>query len=183
MFSSTTLQPHRLVSGGGAVYRSGRRRRAASAAWAEMVGLVHAHGSPPSLATHTQVLHRAPPRPAVPPAERQIEGLLTYVYHLFPNVVVTVLSRHTNLIVLEPLAPDRTRLVRYVLTNDSGEEALREARRDQGFVGGTGTAEDREVVTAIQRSIGSGANDAFTFGEFESAIIHFHRTLTALVDA
>jgi phenylpropionate dioxygenase-like ring-hydroxylating dioxygenase large terminal subunit len=120
---------------------------------------------------------------AVPPAERRIEGLLTYVYHLFPNVVVTVLSRHTNLIVLEPLAPDRTRMVRYVLTNDSGEEALREARRDQEFVGGTGTTEDREVVTAIQRSIGSGANDAFTFGEFESAISHFHRTLTALVDA
>ena len=119
---------------------------------------------------------------AVPPAERRVEGLLTYVYHLFPNVVVTVLSRHTNLIVLEPLAPDRTRMVRYVLTNGSGKEALREARRDQEFVGSAGTAEDREVVTAIQRSIGSRANDAFTFGEFESAIVHFHRTLSAPVD-
>jgi phenylpropionate dioxygenase-like ring-hydroxylating dioxygenase large terminal subunit len=118
----------------------------------------------------------------VPPAERRVEGLLTYVYHLFPNVVVTVLSRHTNLIVLEPLATDRTRMIRYTLTNGSGEEALREAKRDQDFVGSTGMAEDREVVTAIQRSIGSGANTALTFGELESAIVHFHRNLTALVD-
>jgi len=41
----------------------------------------------------------------VPPAERRVEGLLTYVYHLFPNVLVTVLSRHTNVVVLEPLMP------------------------------------------------------------------------------
>ena len=118
----------------------------------------------------------------VPAAERRVEGLLTYVYQLFPNVVVTVLSRHTSLIVLEPLAPDRTRMIRYTLTNGSGEEALREAKRDQDFVGTTGAVEDREVVTAIQRSIGSGANEAFTFGAFESAIVHFHRSLTALVE-
>jgi hypothetical protein len=35
------------------------------------------------------------------------------------------------------------------------------------------------VVEAIQRGLASGANDAFTFGKFESAIVHFHRTLTA----
>jgi nitrite reductase/ring-hydroxylating ferredoxin subunit len=33
-----------------------------------------------------------------------VEGLLTYVYHLFPNVLITVLSRHTNVVILEPLA-------------------------------------------------------------------------------
>jgi hypothetical protein len=44
----------------------------------------------------------------VPPAERRVEGLLTYVYHLFPNVLITVLSRHTNVVILEPLAVDRT---------------------------------------------------------------------------
>ena len=120
---------------------------------------------------------------AMPVAERRVEGLLTYVYHLFPNVVVTVLSRHTNLIVLEPLAPDRTRMIRYTLTNDSGEEALSEAKRDRDFVGNTGLMEDREVVTAIQRGIGSGANAAFTFGQFESAIVHFHRTLSVLLAA
>jgi phenylpropionate dioxygenase-like ring-hydroxylating dioxygenase large terminal subunit len=118
----------------------------------------------------------------VPGAERRVEGLLGYVYHLFPNVVVAMMSRHTSFIVFEPLAPDRTRMIRYLLTNARGEEALHEAKRDHDFFA-AGTAEDRDVVTAIQRSICSGANDVFNFGEFESAISHFHRTLQMLVEA
>ena len=116
---------------------------------------------------------------AVPAAGRKVDGLLTYVYHLFPNVLVIKLSRHTNVIVLEPLAADRTRQVTYVLANDPGEEALAEARRDRDFVGNTGALEDLAVVSSIQKSIGSGANDAFTFGKFEGCIVHFHRELAA----
>ena len=117
----------------------------------------------------------------VPPAERRVEGLLTYVYHLFPNVLLTVLSRHTNVVILEPLGVDRTRQFTYTLTNGGGDdpEALAEARRDAEFVGNTGALEDRAVVHAIQRGLASGANEAFTFGRYESAIAHFHQTLTA----
>ena len=117
----------------------------------------------------------------VPPAKRRVEGLLTYVYHLFPNVLVTVLSRHTNVVILEPLGVDRTRQFTYTLTNGGGDDpaALAEARRDADFVGNTGALEDRTVVHAIQRGLASGANEAFTFGRYESAIAHFHRTLTA----
>jgi phenylpropionate dioxygenase-like ring-hydroxylating dioxygenase large terminal subunit len=115
----------------------------------------------------------------VVPAERRVEGKLTYVYQLFPNVVITVLSRHTNLVILEPLGVDRTRMITYALTNDAGDEAMSDAKRDADFVGTTGAAEDRAVVCAIQRGLASGANDAFTFGHFESAIVHFHRTLDA----
>jgi hypothetical protein len=43
----------------------------------------------------------------------------------------------------------------------------------------TGVVEDRAVVSAIQRSLGSGANRVFTFGLFESALVHFHRMLDA----
>jgi phenylpropionate dioxygenase-like ring-hydroxylating dioxygenase large terminal subunit len=117
----------------------------------------------------------------VPPAERRVEGLLTYVYHLFPNVLITVLSRHTNVVILEALAVDRTRQITYTLTNGGGDDpaALAEAKRDADFVGNTGAQEDRAVVQAIQRGLGSRANDAFTFGHYESAIVHFHKTLTA----
>lgn len=119
----------------------------------------------------------------VPPAERRVDGLLTYVYHLFPNVLITVLSRHTNVVILEPLAVDRTRQFTYTLTNGGGDDpaALAEARRDAEFVGNTGALEDRAVVHAIQRGLASGANEAFTFGRYESAIAHFHRTLTSLL--
>ena len=120
----------------------------------------------------------------VPPAERRVEGLLTYVYHLFPNVLITVLSRHTNVVILEPLAVDRTRQITYTLTNGGGDDpaALAEAKRDADFVGNTGALEDRAVVEAIQRGLASGANDAFTFGKFESAIVHFHRTLHSALE-
>jgi phenylpropionate dioxygenase-like ring-hydroxylating dioxygenase large terminal subunit len=118
----------------------------------------------------------------IPPAERRVDGLLTYVYHLFPNVLITVLSRHTNVVILEPLAVDRTRQLTYTLTNGGGGDdpaAVAEARRDAEFVGNTGAQEDRAVVHAIQRGLASGANEAFTFGRYESAIVHLHRSLAA----
>jgi hypothetical protein len=55
---------------------------------------------------------------------------------------------------------------------------MSEAKRDAEF-STAGSAEDRAVVCAIQRGIASGANEVFTFGHFESAIVHFHRTLDA----
>ena len=121
----------------------------------------------------------------VAPEDRRIDGLLTYVYHLFPNVLVTVLSRHTNLVILEPIAVDRTRQHVYMLTNGGGDdpEALAEAKRDAAFVGTTGREEDQAVVKAIQRGLASGANREFVFGHFESAIVHFHKTLKAALAA
>jgi nitrite reductase/ring-hydroxylating ferredoxin subunit len=120
----------------------------------------------------------------VPPEDRRVDGLLTYVYHLFPNAVVTVLSRHTNLLVLEPLTIDRTKVSSYMLTNrGGGPDSTQLAKRDAGFVGQTGAAEDFAIVSAIQGSIGSGANEFFTFGHFESAIVHFHRSLSAALDS
>src|SRR5688572_10192382 len=116
---------------------------------------------------------------SVPPEKRKVEGLLTYVYHVFPNVIITILSRHTNVIILEPLGTSRTRQINYTLANDSGDEALAEAKRDQEFVGTTGALEDLAVVKSIQHAIGSGANEFFTFGHFESCIVHFHRALDA----
>ena len=118
----------------------------------------------------------------VPPAKRSVMGLVTYVYHLFPNALVTVLSSHTNLVVLEPITLEKTKLVTYTLTNaghGDSEEALAAAKRDAEFVGNTGAAEDRAVVSAIQRGMASNANDAFTFGHYESLIVHFHKTLRA----
>ncbi len=115
----------------------------------------------------------------LPPEERSIDGRVTYVYHLFPNVLVTVLSRHTNVIVIEPIDPGRTRTFTYRLTNrGEGAGDAEDAKRDASFVNDTGATEDRDLVTSIQKSIESGANEFFTFGHYESLITHFHRTLT-----
>jgi phenylpropionate dioxygenase-like ring-hydroxylating dioxygenase large terminal subunit len=120
----------------------------------------------------------------IPPNDRRVDGLLTYVYHLFPNVLVTVLSHHTNLVILEPVALDRTKLITYTLTNrgSSTPELQKTVERDADFVDQTGAAEDRAVVRSIQSGLGSGANNVFTFGLFESAIVHFHRSLDAILE-
>lgn len=115
----------------------------------------------------------------LPEGERKVSGYLTYVYQIFPNVLVTILSSHTKLVVLEPLDIGHTKMITWSLTNSGAPGAEEEARRDAEFVSTTGAAEDREVVRAIQRGIASGANDAFTFGLFEAALVHFHRTLDA----
>jgi phenylpropionate dioxygenase-like ring-hydroxylating dioxygenase large terminal subunit len=120
---------------------------------------------------------------AVTEAERRVDGAVTFVYHLFPNVIVAVLSHHTVVSVLEPISLRETRLVTYLLTNraHTDEQGAAAAARDAAFVGQIGAVEDNEVVCAIQAAIDSGANEHFTYGRFEGAIAHFHRSLGALL--
>ena len=116
----------------------------------------------------------------LPPAERSADGKLTYVYHLFPNVMIATFPGRIIMVVLEPLATDRTRMVNYLLTDrdEKDVDAQSDLKRGGEFVS-VGAIEDQDVACAIQRSIGSGANEWFEFGLFEGAIVHFHRTLRA----
>jgi phenylpropionate dioxygenase-like ring-hydroxylating dioxygenase large terminal subunit len=120
---------------------------------------------------------------AVPPAERSADGKLTYVYHLFPNVMVATFPGRIFMVVLEPLAIDRTRFVTYALSDrDPGDAGAQAALKSGQELVDLGAAEDRDVVCSIQRSLGSGANEFFEFGLFEGAIGHFHRTLHAAIE-
>jgi len=113
-----------------------------------------------------------------PPEARKVEGRVTYVWNLFPNANISQLSRHTNITVLEPTGIGTTRQLVWSVSHDAGEEALAEAKRDREFVADAGGQEDRDLVCGIQRSLVTGANEAFTFGHYESAIVHLHRGLT-----
>lgn len=116
----------------------------------------------------------------VPPEKRRVSGLLTLVYHIFPNTLVIVLSSHTVMLVLEPTGVDHTNTVAYLLTNKGrDEDALAAAKKDGAFVSQTGAEEDRAMVMAIQHGMKGDANDAFTFGRFEGAIVHFHKNMAA----
>lgn len=115
-----------------------------------------------------------------PPAERSAEGRLTYVYHLFPNAMVATFPGRILMVALEPLAPDRTRQLTWVLSEgDEGDAEASPARGRGAELVDAGATEDREVVCAAQRGLASGANEFLEFGLFESAIVHFHRTLHA----
>lgn len=112
---------------------------------------------------------------------RKVAGKLTYVYHLFPNVTIAVLSNHTGVTISEPISPTRTRFINYRLTNSgegTGNDNLARAKRDAGFVSDSGGKEDAAAVQAIQAGLTSGANQHFTFGRYEKAIVHFHQVLS-----
>jgi len=120
---------------------------------------------------------------AVPAAERSVEGKLTYVYHLFPNVMVATFPTNIIMVVLEPLAIDRTMFVTYVLTSRDEHDVEGRAAPPRGAdLVDAGALEDRDVACAIQRGLASGANEFFEFGRFEGAIGHFHRALHAAID-
>lgn len=121
----------------------------------------------------------------VPADQRQLGGVTTVLHHLFPNASISVLSKHTNLVILEPLTPSRSRWVIYrLLNNPVGEEpiTLEEAQRDVAFVNDFGQDEDREAARAIQETVTTRANTHLTFGYYESAIVNFHRHLALHLD-
>lgn len=118
----------------------------------------------------------------VAPAERRTAGMLTFVYHLFPNVMVATFPKRTIMTVLEPRGLDGTRFVTYTLADAAVLAAERSrVQRDADFVA-AGAQEDRAIVESIQRGLASEANTAFEYGRFEAAIVHFHRQLGLLLD-
>lgn len=121
----------------------------------------------------------------VAPEDREVSDKLTYLNHLFPNVILAELSHHRTLGILEPLGTARTKITTYHLTKSSEnldkEAVLERAKKDLAFVNETGQSEDIAMVTGIQRSLNTGANEAFTFGYFEPAIVHFHAQMASLL--
>lgn len=119
----------------------------------------------------------------VAPQDQVVSDKLTYVTHMFPNVILAELTHHRTLGIIEPLSVDRTKITSYHITKSTDEagreKALEDARRDIEFVNSTGQQEDIAMVTGIQNSLHSKANDVFTFGHFEPAIVHFHQEMAA----
>ena len=120
-----------------------------------------------------------------PPSERSIEGKLTLVHHLFPNAVVATFPGLRLLFVLEPLAPDETRIVTYAFSTSGPTDAVRPpgdratGERPLLLDGGD---EDFDAARSVQRGLATGANAFLEFGLYESAIGHFHHHLDRAVE-
>lgn len=110
-----------------------------------------------------------------------LDRMVTLVNRVFPLASVTRLSQHWAVSFAEPESATRTRYYGYKLTppgvSGSDSEVLARARKDAAFLSDTGLKEDARVVADIQAAIGSGANQHYTFGRFESAIVHLHKHL------
>lgn len=124
---------------------------------------------------------------AIPASERQIDGAVTRVYLLFPNVIVAELSAHITMVVLEPVSVSTTAFVTYQVGPEpspagAGSDRADATARDLAFVE-LGGREDRDMALRVQRGLDSDANTEVTFGRFEGALGHFHRHLRAELDS
>ena len=122
----------------------------------------------------------------VPAEKRRAAGMLTSVYHLFPNASVSVLSKHSNLTIMEPLSPNSTQMVIYLVTPEQTAEnpiSLEDVKKDAQFVNESGQDEDREAACLIQQTVTAQANSHLTFGYFEKAIVNFHQHLAKSLDS
>ena len=109
---------------------------------------------------------------------------VTFVYQLFPNVMLATFPDQVIVIVVDPIDVDRSRVTSYLLATPEAAEAALIAIGRQGDAGSgpslltRGALEDNEMSAGVQRGLRAGANAFVEFGRHESAIGHFHGALS-----
>ena len=111
-------------------------------------------------------------------ADMSVDGRLTYVYHLFPNVVISTFPGCMQVNVLEPIDESTTRQHTYLVSGicESETALLNAVTEGQNFAA-KGAIEDLEIVLSAQQGLASKANEYLEFGLFESAIVRLHTHL------
>ena len=105
---------------------------------------------------------------------------MTYVYHLFPNVMVATFPNQVLVITIDPIDIDHTTVTIYAMvTPGRGPARVGQPRDAAGARNllNEGGVEDNEMSEGVQRGLHAGANTFVEFGTHESAIGHFHATL------
>jgi len=110
-----------------------------------------------------------------------IDRRATFVYHLFPNVMLATFPDQVLAVVIEPVDIDHSTVTIYAMTTPAVAEALSVAADDaaagaRGLLA-AGALEDNEMSEGVQRGLRAGANTFLEFGTHESAIGRFHATL------
>jgi choline monooxygenase len=109
------------------------------------------------------------------------DARVTYVYHLFPNVMVATFPDLVLVIVIDPVDVDHSTLVVYsMVRREVADRASVNSPKNPAGAGtfiARGAVEDNEMSVGVQRGLHAGANEFVEFGRHESAIGHFHATL------
>jgi len=105
---------------------------------------------------------------------------VTYVYHLFPNVMLVTFPDQVLLVVIEPVDVDHSTVTVYAMVTPKVAENI--SLNPDGVEGArslldAGASEDNEMSQGVQRGLRAGANTFVEFGRHESAIGRFHATL------
>ncbi len=109
-----------------------------------------------------------------------VDHRVTYVYHLFPNVMVATFPNQVLMITIDPVDVDHTTVTIYAMVTADVDRRMsedREAAAGARNLLNEGGVEDNDMSEGVQRGLDAGANDFVEFGTHESAIGHFHATL------
>jgi choline monooxygenase len=115
-----------------------------------------------------------------PESTWEIGHRVTYVYHLFPNVMVATFPNQVLVITIDPIDIDHTMVTIYAMVGtDVAERVLADPDAAAGArdLLNTGGVEDNEMSEGVQRGLHAGANAFVEFGSHESAIGRFHANL------
>src|SRR3954468_648200 len=105
---------------------------------------------------------------------------VTYVYHLFPNVMVATFPNQVLVITIDPIDVDHTTVtVHAMVTSDVAKHVSANPDTVEGARSllDAGGLEDNEMSEGVQRGLHAGANTFVEFGTHESAIGRFHANL------
>ena len=110
------------------------------------------------------------------------DGRVTFVYHLFPNVMLATFPDQVIAIVIDPVDLDHCTVTTYAMAEPG---VLNEKTSRGGGVSllDQGALEDNAMSAGVQQGLRAGANEFVEFGRHESAIGHFHATLDARLAA
>jgi choline monooxygenase len=101
---------------------------------------------------------------------------VTFVYHLFPNVMLATFPDQILAVVIDPIDIDHSTVTTYGM---AGPRVVLERAPTGGGRGllAEGALEDNAMSAGVQQGLHADANAFVEFGRHESAIGHFHATL------
>ncbi len=105
---------------------------------------------------------------------------MTYVYHLFPNVMIATFPNQVLVVTIDPVDVEHTNVTIHAMVTPEVAEYISanpETADDPRSLLNAGGVEDNEMSEGVQRGLHAGANTFVEFGTHESAIGRFHATL------
>ena len=110
-----------------------------------------------------------------------VNARVTYLYQLFPNVMLATFPDVVSVVVIDPVDVERSTVGVYSMVRpEVAERASLDPANNLVGAGSfiaRGLVEDNEMSAGVQRGLHSGANSFVEFGRHESAVGHFHATL------